>query len=210
MDFKEFDLIVINSSGGKDSLAALWEVCRIAKEQNYPFSQMVVSHQDLGISEWEGTKELVHQQAAIWGLDVHVSKRRNKDGYEETLLEYVERRGMWPSSGQRYCTSDFKRDPGGRVVRGLTKGMDNCRVLHVLGFRAEESPARAKRPVVSVNKRLSTKTREVIDWLPIHDWSTKKVWEVIHGEGLPYHSAMTQGCHACLACSASSAHSTPW
>lgn len=28
--------IVINSSGGKDSLCALWEICRMADAQGYP------------------------------------------------------------------------------------------------------------------------------------------------------------------------------
>lgn len=53
-----YDLIVINSSGGKDSLCAIWEVCRIAQEQNYPKSKIVVSHQDLGAVEWPQTKAL--------------------------------------------------------------------------------------------------------------------------------------------------------
>lgn len=193
MNLFDYDLVVVNSSGGKDSVCALWEVCRLATEQNYPFKQIVVSHQDLGNVEWKGTKELVKQQADQFGLETYYSKRFDKDGKAETLLEYVERRGKWPSRPQRYCTSDFKRGPGARIVTMLTKGMGECRVLYVFGFRADESPARAKKEVFCQNKKLTTKKRTVIEWLPIHDWNTERVWKTIHENKLPYHPAYDLG-----------------
>lgn len=193
MNLNNYDLIIINSSAGKDSLCALWEVCRMARVQEFPFSNIVVSHQDLGEMEWQGTKELVKQQAEVFGLKTYYSKRRNKNGYEETLLEYVERRGKWPSNKQRFCTSDFKNGPGARIVTALTKDMDNCKVLYVFGFRKDESTSRAKKEVLKVNVKLTTKNRLVHDWLPIHDWSVEKVWNVIKGNNLPYHSAYDLG-----------------
>ena len=191
MNLKDYDIIIINSSGGKDSLCALWEVCRLAEEQDYLFSKMVVSHQDLGEMEWAGTKELVQKQSDLFGLKTYYSKRRDKNGYEETLLEYVERRGKWPSNKQRYCTSDFKRGPGARIVTMLTKEMGTCKVLYVFGFRKDESPSRAKKEVLKLNKKLTTKKRTVHDWLPIHDWSSEKVWSTINLYNLPYHSLST-------------------
>src|SRR5690606_2383428 len=98
MNLNDYDLIILNSSGGKDSLVELYEVTRLAKEQRYPLDRIVVSHQDLGEMEWQGTRELVKEQADFFGLKTYYSKRRNKNGYEETLLEYVERRGKWPSN----------------------------------------------------------------------------------------------------------------
>ncbi len=193
VDLHEYDIVIINSSGGKDSLCALWEVCRLAEEQNYPTSKMVVSHQDLGAMEWKGTKELVKKQADLFWLETHYSKRRDKNGYEETLLEYVERRGKWPSNNQRYCTSDFKRGPGARVVTALTKGLGECKVLYVFGFRKDESPFRAKKESLNLNKQLTTKKRTVHDWLPIHDWSSEKVWSIINTYNLPYHHAYDLG-----------------
>lgn len=193
MKLADYDLIIINSSGGKDSLCAIWEVNRIAEEQGYSNERIVVSHQDLGRMEWQGTKELAQRQSDHFGFPMLVSKRRNKDGYEETLLEYVKRRGKWPSNKQRYCTSDFKRGPGARIVTALTKGMTGMKVLYVFGFRSDESPARSKKVKLSVNKLLSNKSREVHDWLPIHDWSTKKVWSTIKDNNLPYHQAYNLG-----------------
>lgn len=193
-DLKSFDLIVVNSSGGKDSQTALRKVALLATWQGFESKRVIVSHQDLGASEWPGTYDLVCQQARHYGFKVIVSRYRNKDGKERSLLDYVERRGKWPSSKQRFCTSDFKRGPGERVIRGLTclKGR-TYRVLNVLGFRAEESPARAKRIPWGVNKRLRTHAREVIDWLPIHDWSEEQVWNDIKASGVPYHPAYDHG-----------------
>jgi 3'-phosphoadenosine 5'-phosphosulfate sulfotransferase (PAPS reductase)/FAD synthetase len=192
-DLNSYDLVIINSSGGKDSLCCIWEVCRQANEQKYPLNKIVVSHQDLGEMEWKGTKELVKKQANLFGLKTYYTKRRNKNGYEEDLLEYIERRGKFPSSKQRYCTSDFKRGPGARVVTSLTRAIGICKVLYVFGFRKSESPARAKRLPFQLNKLLSTKKRTVFDWLPIHEWSTKQVWDVIKKHNLPYHNAYDIG-----------------
>lgn len=193
IDLSVYDLIVVNSSGGKDSLAALYETIRLVDMQNVSRSRVIVSHQDLGESEWRGTKQLAKQQADHYGVEFVVSKRRNKDGHEETLLEYAERRGKWPSSQQRWCTSDFKRAPGARVVTARTKDMKQSKVLYIFGFRAEESPARSKREVFSINSTLTTKSRTVHDFLPIHNWSEAKVWKVIKENGLPYHFAYDYG-----------------
>lgn len=192
-NLKDYDWIIINSSGGKDSLAAIWEVCNQAHAVNFPWDRIVISHQDLGRMEWPGTTDLVYEQAALFDLSVYVTRRRDNEGNKESLLDYARRRGKWPSSQQRWCTSDFKRGPGSRVVTELCPGREKNRVLHVFGFRAEESPARSKKVAYERNKRLSTKNRIVDDWLPIHDWSTKDVWTAIKGNNLPYHKAYDLG-----------------
>jgi len=171
----------------------LFEICRTAKEQGYPFEKIFVSHQDLKRMEWPGTKALVQKQADLFGLQTMYSHRLTKEGKAETLLEYVIRRGKWPSRNQRWCTSDFKRGPGARIVTQLTKEMGNCRVLHVFGFRADESPDRAKKEPFKVNVQLTTKKRKVFDYLPIHDWTVEKVWDTIKSNSLPYHYAYDLG-----------------
>lgn len=189
----DFDLVIINSSAGKDSLAALYQVCTMAVRQLFDFSKIVVSHQDLGRMEWQGTKALVEKQADLYGLKTYYSSRRRSDGQTETILDYARRRKKWPSNKQRWCTSDFKRSPGARVVTELTKNLGQCRVLYVFGFRAEESPARSKKEVMKINTQLTTRKREVWDWLPIHDWTEEKVWNVIRRYKLPYHPAYDLG-----------------
>ena len=74
IQLKNYDLIIINSSGGKDSICSIFEICRLAQEQNYPKSKIVISHQDLGSAEWKGTADLVQTQADIFGLKTYYSK----------------------------------------------------------------------------------------------------------------------------------------
>lgn len=193
INLHKYDIVIINSSGGKDSLCAVFEICRMADEQSYPRVNIVVSHQELGEAEWKGTKELAQKQSDLFGLKAYYSRRRNKAGYEETLLEYAERRGKWPANKQRYCTSDFKRGPGGRIVTQLTKELGECNVLYVFGFRKDESPSREKKEVLKLNKKLSTQKRTVQDYLPIHTWNTKQVWDTIKQNNLPYHPAYNLG-----------------
>lgn len=188
----DYRWVVVNSSGGKDSQVALDEVVRLADKAGYPREQIVVSHQDLGDMEWEGTKSLASRQALHYGLRFEVTRYRNKEGNELSLLDYVRKRGKWPDNKNRYCTSDFKRGPGGRVITALSREAEG-NVLNVFGFRAEESPARAKRDPFVANSRLSTKTRKVFDWLPIHDWTEDQVWNRILETGAPYHPAYSLG-----------------
>lgn len=191
-DLRHFRWIVVNSSGGKDSQTALRVVVEECDRQGVNRSRIVVSHQCLGRMEWDGTKELVLQHASNYGLRVEITKYRNRHGEEKTLLDYVRRRGKWPDNKNRYCTSDFKRSPGRRVLTALYRESPGA-ILQVFGFRADESPARAKRHPLILNTFASSKSREVWDWLPIHHWSEAEVWRSIRESGVPYHSAYDLG-----------------
>lgn len=192
MNLSDYDIIIINSSGGKDSIASMWQISQMCKQENYT-GRVVVSHQDLGRFEWKGVKELVKEQSDFFGWELFITRRRNNKRYEENLLEYARRRGKWPSNNQRWCTSDFKRGPGARVVTALTKGIGKCKVLYVFGFRATESPSRSKKEIIKTHKKLTTKKRTVHEYLPIHNWSNAKVWQVIRDNNLPYHYAYDLG-----------------
>lgn len=197
INLHEYDIVIINSSAGKDSLCALWVMDGMAKEQGYPREKIVVSHQDLKRMEWKETRSLAKVQADLFGFKIYYSTRVNEAGQEEDLLGYVRRRKMWPSKNQRWCTSDLKRGPGGKIVTELTKHLKDSRVLYVFGFRAQESPDRAKKKTISINKKLSYMnaygSRIVRDYLPIRKWSTRKVWKVIKENNLPYHYAYDLG-----------------
>jgi len=167
---------------------------KIADQQNLPRERIVVSHQILDDVEWPGTTELAEEQAAHYELKFITSRHRNMRGENPSLLDYVERRGKWPSSTTRYCTSDFKRGPGRRVLTALSRERPG-RILSVFGFRAEESPSRSKKEVLSLNAGASTKSdlRKVWDWLPIHHWKEREVWEDIRASKVPYHPAYDKG-----------------
>lgn len=116
---------------------------------------------------------------------------------EDDLLNYVERRGQWPSNKTRYCTSDFKRAPIRKVMTALVAKHATphkaVKILNCMGLRAQESPARAKKLPLTLNESASNGRREVWDYLPIHDWSTDKVWETITTSGVEHHPAYDLG-----------------
>jgi 3'-phosphoadenosine 5'-phosphosulfate sulfotransferase (PAPS reductase)/FAD synthetase len=197
----DYDVILVNSSAGKDSQASLDVVAKMAKTAGL-LDRVVVVHCDLGRVEWAGTRELAEEQAAHYGLRFEVVSRPQGD-----LLEQIEKRAAdrpdapaWPSSTTRYCTSDHKR---GQVRKLLTKLTDEqrdagiterpVRILSVMGFRAEESSARAKRVAYEFDSGASNGKRHVDQWLPIHTWNTQMVWARIKASGVRYHEAYDLG-----------------
>lgn len=198
MDLNDFGAVVVNSSGGKDSQTALRVVVQLAARQGCPKSRIVVSHQHLGRMEWPDTEALARRHADHYGLEFHVSQYRNQAGETPELLDYVRRRKRWPDSKNRYCTSEFKRGPGGRVLTTMVHRIrkdENLpkQILNIYGFRAEESPARRKKAVFTENQRFSRKDVKVFDWLPIHTWNEAEVWADIRRSGLAHHPAYDLG-----------------
>ncbi len=204
MNFHDYNIILVNSSGGKDSQTMLHQIVTEADTQEYPRSQIVVAHADLGEMEWKGTRELAQTQAKTYGLRFEAMKRPQGD-----LLTHVEQRGMWPSSTTRYCTSDHKRGQVGKIITMLHREWDAQQtvidwrtlrrvkkpfhVLNCFGFRSQESPARAKKSVFENNKRMTTKSRVVDTWLPIHEMKEDEVWASIKASGVPHHPAYDIG-----------------
>lgn len=221
-DLTTYDLIVVNSSGGKDSQAMLDKVVKAAKAAGV-LDRVVVLHCDLGRVEWAGTRELAERQADHYRLPFQVRRKTGGDLLDQVwerhlkLKAKAEREGLdrvapaWPSSAARYCTSDNKRDVAAKFlterVRELNLGRQ-VRILNCMGFRAQESTARAKREVLTLDKRNTNGKREVWTWLPIHSWSADRVWARIKASGVPYHPAYDMGmprlsCRFCVLASKS-------
>ena len=192
-DLGSYDLILINTSAGKDSQAMLDYVVAEADAQGVDRSRLVCFHADLGRVEWAGTADLAAEHAAHYGLRIVTIARPQGD-----LLDHIEARGMFPSSAARYCTSDHKR---GQAYKALTMLVAElalgrpARVLNCMGLRAEESPARAKRVALRADKPASGKgtVRQVTEWLPVLDWTVAQVWERIAAAGTRHHPAYDAG-----------------
>lgn len=193
-DLHEYDLIVINTSGGKDSQTMLHQVVELADSVEYPREKIIAVHADLGRVEWAGTAELAEEQVNMYGLEFFKISRERGD-----LLDQVEARGMWPSNTNRYCTSDQKRDQISKIITALGKrwrdagGAGNFWVLNCMGIRAEESSARAKKLAFEHNTRASNKSRTVDNWLPIFDMLETEVWQSIRESGVPHSPAYDLG-----------------
>lgn len=194
LNLHDYHRVFIRTSGGKDSQAMLDYVVAIADEQGYPRANITATHADLGRVEWPGTKEIVQEQVAHYGLELIVVKRPQGD-----LLEHIEKLGKFPMPTQRYCTADHKRAQQAKTVTAADEawrkagGTGTYKVLECLGMRAEESSGRSKLQPVSLNERFSCKSREVTTWLPIHHWPVEKVWERIKQSGVKHHPAYDYG-----------------
>lgn len=179
-------LFVVSHSGGKDSQAMMIHLI----ESGVPAEQMVVIHADLGAVEWGGAKDIARRNAEAAGVPFIVATARR------SLLQMVKERfekrpevPSWPSSSTRQCTSDLKRGPIAREARRYATANGFTLVLNCMGFRSEESPARAKRPVLAAVKSNTTKTRDWFDFLPILDWDTQQVFQAIADDGQEPHHA---------------------
>lgn len=188
-------LFVVNHSGGKDSQAMYLKLRDLV-----PHEQMVIVHADLGAVEWAGA--IGHILATTNGERFVTCQARR------TLLQMIEERGMFPSPEQRQCTSDLKRGPIERTIRGITRerqalGLPGWGlVVNCMGMRAQESSGRKKLPVFKPSARNSKAGREWYDWLPIHDWDERDVFEMISVCGQKPHPVYALGMRrfSCVFC----------
>ena len=190
VDLTTYDVVLVNSSAGKDSQAMLDYLVELADAQGVSRDRLVVVHADLGRVEWKGTRDLAERQARHYGLRFEVVQK------DVDLLDQVVARGMWPSSKTRYCTSDQKRD---QVAKLLTRLTDErrlgrpVRILNCLGIRAQESAARAAKVAFQVDKRATNSRRQVDLYYPIFTWSLDQVWARIRQSGVEHHQAYDLG-----------------
>lgn len=209
-DLKSYDILLASISGGKDSQTMLrelfWDAVRKGIED-----RIVCVYADLGEDdEWPGTEEMARYHAEFYGLRFIVVRKGEAKGEPVTLLEHIEKRGMWPDRANRFCTSDLKRDPIGTVMtrlagelrdqwkaalpKGARARMRRVRILNCMGMRAQESPARALLPVFKNNERASNESvKHVDDYLPIHAWTEAQVWDDIRDSDVKHHPIYDEG-----------------
>ena len=140
-------LVVINNSGGKGRQAMTMLLSRI-----FPRDQLVVVHAPLGEVDLPGT--VAHIEATI-RVGVPFILAPVTSG--KTLLDRIEKRGMFPSSSARWCTSDAKSSPIERKLRRYLKAHPwfGGLIVSAMGMRAAESPARSKLAPWKRNSRNS-------------------------------------------------------
>ena len=95
----------------------------------------------------------------------------------------------------RWCSAYLKIDVGAAAIRNQDR-FNNKRTLVISGERAEESAARAKYKTFEPDRsdnRNGKKQRLVDRWRPVHDWTEKQVWDIIHKWGIVAHPAYRLG-----------------
>jgi 3'-phosphoadenosine 5'-phosphosulfate sulfotransferase (PAPS reductase)/FAD synthetase len=168
--------LAISTSAGKDSQAMLSALVRLHRERGFK-GELFAVHADLGRIEWRGTTEHVERICAEAGVPLRIVRRsdgRDMIAHWQARGERLESQGKqprpWSDAQNRFCTSDLKREPIDRVLR------EYGHVISAEGIRADESPARAKKPAWKVRSRISNSVRTALTWNPILDWSTEDVW----------------------------------
>ena len=182
-------LCAVNTSGGKDS-----QTMTILLSREIPARQLVAIHAPLEDVEWPGTVDFIRATLPP-GIPLVMAPVASG----ETLLQRIERRGLFPHPRRRYCTSDFKRTPIERELRRYLKANPRHHglIVNAMGFRRDESAERAKRNPWSHNPRNSKAGRSWYDWLPIFDFSETDVFNTIAAAGQTPHPVYANGLTRC-------------
>lgn len=171
--------MIINTSGGKDSGAMFSALMRKRETLGWQ-GRVVAIHADVEGFEWPQSEGVARRAAEDFYTEF-VVVRAKKDLLTRVEEKYERRPDAppWPSSAARYCTSDFKRSPINVWMRNNIP--DGKTAISFIGLRAEESPARAKKPLSRIRTQASapTKGRIVYDSHPILHWSEEDVWSEI-------------------------------
>lgn len=192
--------LAISFSGGKDSQAMLNLLLNHPDRTSWT-GRVYAIHADLGLAEWHNTHAFCESYCKSVGIELVTVTRVDKKGLIERIEDRAETlkgtdKPHFPSSAARYCTSDLKRNP---IDAYLRTGSDL--VISFEGVRADESTARAKKPVFEMRKQITSTTykgskttgapelplnkaldnlvegkRLAIDYRPIFDFNTSEVF----------------------------------
>jgi 3'-phosphoadenosine 5'-phosphosulfate sulfotransferase (PAPS reductase)/FAD synthetase len=185
---KNWDHVVVNVSGGKDSSALmLWAL------EHFPKDKLHFVHAEIDI-DWKETLPTLHAQCEHLGVKAIVVCATHEDGSKKGFLSKLlsprmdrktgeVKQNMFPDMKNRWCTSQLKMAPIHKWIRQNLKG----NILNLIGERADESSQRAKLEEVRRDENLSVAGREVWNCSPIHKLSEKEVWAKIHESKMPIH-----------------------
>lgn len=166
--FDEQIPFVVNISGGKDSTALLLWI-----KAHYPSNPITALYNDTGF-EHPGVLQYIQNLTSQVDVPLVVLGSQG-------LLNIVEARGIVPGFRCRYCTRALKMNPAAKWIR---HNFPMGKVINCFGFRAEESPARAKKEILTLYDDLCTHKREVLNFAPLLDWRTADVIDLVEAVGL--------------------------
>jgi len=211
VDLGSYDLILVNTSGGKDSVVAMDLAVRRGQSEGVK-NRMVAVHAVLEGMEWPGVLDLVKKQCRRVGLPLELVQA---GGQWPSWYDYAAYRREWPGFGTRFCTRGWKGTPIEALVTVYKRewqrltGKKQIRVLHVMGMRADESPERGARYTEYQHEHGRTNTERWTDlWLPLYDWTAPEVWSYIRKHRLPYHPIYDMGMErlSCVFCPLAGRH----
>jgi len=184
--------LLVSVSGGKDSdcmsilLHDRWSQLDPATRGRFS-----LIHADVAGFEWPQSWPHCQDMADRLNVPIfkvaHHSVAKGKDFLDEVERKMINRPDAppWSSSACRWCTSDWKRGPISKWIRNAFPR--DAIVYSAIGLRAEESPARAKKPRSQIRKTATapTKNRMVYDWHPILHYTLEDVWNELFRDTAP-------------------------
>lgn len=186
--------VAIGVSGGKDSQATALATIAHLDQAGHTGPRILV-HSDLGVVEWADSLPVCERLARHLGIELVTLRRAAGDMMDRwearwassvrryANLETVTLVLPWSTPSMRFCTSELKTQLIGAALRKRFKGQT---YINVTGVRRQESAARAKGSIASLDgKGLWT-------WRPISDWSIDEVFAYIAASGLALHEAYTK------------------
>ncbi len=193
-------LVVVSDSGGKDSQAQGILLSRVV-----PREQLLFVHASLGRVEWEGTLEQARYHAANAGAPFVVVS--SKEDFLQKVHGRFARRPdapSWPDPVNRWCTADLKRGPIQKGVLAYANERGFRIIVDAAGIRAQESSARARQPVWSLEESKSLLVRQSrgklvpasrlwVKYAPVHALTRTEVFAVIAAAGQRPHAAYVMG-----------------
>ena len=196
--YDEFEHVLINISGGKDSTVLFHLAMEVAREKGRLPLKVLWIDQEV---EWQATADmcerlLTHPDVEPWWFQMPISMTNNAN----STLRFTEcwneaDRDKWmreqhPLSikENKYGTTRFNE----LFAAILKHHFPNERACHVAGIRAEESPLRLIGMTNAACYKHITWGKNYQDGLhynfyPIYDWGFRDVWKYIHEQGLEYN-----------------------
>jgi len=193
-------VVAIGVSGGKDSQACAVAVNAYLDSVGHTGTRILV-HSDLGRIEWKDSLKVCQELAAHLGLELMIVHRNAGDmmdrwlgRWNANLTRYRELSCVkvilpWSTPSMRFCTSELKVDV---ITAALKKRFPGQDIVNVAGIRREESDARKKMPVSSIQAKLKRKGSIGITWNAIIEWALADVLASIAQAGLRLHEAYTK------------------
>ncbi len=196
---REGATVAIGVSGGKDSAATAFSTIDHLNEMGHQGPRLLI-HSDLGRVEWRQSVSVCERLAEHLGLALMVVRRDKGDlldrwhvRWENNVRRYAELSCVklimpWSTASMRFCTSELKTAV---ISRALVGRFPNQVIISASGIRRQESPNRARAPIVKAQPRLRSVSRctSGLDWHPILDWTTGQVFDYLEEKHFPLHEA---------------------
>ena len=196
--FDEFENVVVNFSGGKDSTVTLYLALIVAEEKGrLPLPVMFIDQE----AEWDCTIDYIRivmsdpRVKPLW-LQVPFRIFNATSGTEPWLTAWEPgKEDIWirqkedvsikknPTKTDRFA--ELFKEVGNWYFKGK-------RYAHLAGVRAEESPARRTGLTAYATYKWITwgkvedKKKDQYVFYPLYDWSYKDIWKAIHDNGWEY------------------------